>query len=157
MTAPKLRTSLLPNDPSRPAPLPPGMQRDITTALLDSGGARTIEDALAHELAASGWTSTVRTYVQMLLRSGECATFEQVMARLARAAGLEGDGAETGKEKKDVNGDVTVNGAGASQNQPIRDLEREGGLRIPERVVNEGVRVARREIESLCEIVVDDV
>ena len=56
-----------------------------------------------------------------------------------------------------VNG---VNGHGGKENGVVSSVEgksvEEGGIRIPERAIREGVRAVRRELEAVCDVVVDD-
>jgi hypothetical protein len=161
MSIPPIRTSTLPADPNSTAAPESRLQKQIIDALLYNGGHSSIEHVLDHELAASGWTTNLRTYVQMLFRSGECTTFNEAMERVMKCVGV---GGRPGNEKKEVNGETT-NGAGPSsaagslvtQHQPIKDMENGGQLSIPEKVVTEGVKAVRKELEKICEIEVDDV
>ncbi|KAF2489635.1 hypothetical protein BU16DRAFT_566742 [Lophium mytilinum] len=132
------------------APLPPLIQNALYSALMTSRSIPTIQATLTHELQASGWTTNLRAYIQQLLRSGECATYNEVMARLMEETRVQKSGRENG-----VNGHANgvVNGVDGNAERP-RSVE-EGGILIPERAVREGVRVVRRELEKVVEVAVE--
>ncbi|KAJ9637743.1 hypothetical protein H2199_007234 [Coniosporium tulheliwenetii] len=100
-----------------------------------------IQSAISHELAAAGWTTALRTRIAQLLRNGECATYEELMARVLREARGEAGG------QNGVNGHGGENGDAEG-----REGERVE-IKIPERAVREGVRAVRRELEAVCEVV----
>ncbi len=130
---------------STPVPLPPTLHSTLLSALLAQPTAvPRIQATIAHELSAAGWTSALRTRVAQLLRSGECTTYEEVMARvLAEARGEKVGGGANG-----INGHAGTNG----------EVDGEGGkveIKIPEKAVREGVRAVRRELEAVCEVVRD--
>src|ERR1700753_1929868 len=91
----KLHTSDLPRDhasssssttssssSSNSKPLPPHLHAALTTALLTANSIPQIEAVLTRELAASGWTTTLRAHIQTLVRSGECANYNELMRRV---------------------------------------------------------------------------
>ncbi|OCK80501.1 hypothetical protein K432DRAFT_254382, partial [Lepidopterella palustris CBS 459.81] len=118
--------------------LPPSLQNTLYTALLSTTAIPTIQNTLTHELQASGWTSNLRTYIQQLLRSGECTTYNE--ANGTATNGMNGSGHKGGS-----------NVAGGEWAKNVED----GGIKIPERAVREGVRVVRKELEKVVEITVE--
>ncbi|KAF2197343.1 hypothetical protein GQ43DRAFT_424788 [Delitschia confertaspora ATCC 74209] len=125
-------------------PLPPNLRNALYSALLSSSGIPAIQSTLSHELQASGWTSNLRAYITTLLRSGECTTFGEVMERVLAEANLS---AADRVMRGETNGSNEVNGHNGDKG--------EGGIRIPEKAVREGVRAVRRELEKVCEITVE--
>lgn len=82
----------------------------------------------------------------MLLRSGEATNYSEIMDRIMHVIGT-APPTENGKKGADTNGVSTGN--------PIADMEKK--LRIPDKAVMEGARAIRKELEKICDIVVDDV
>lgn len=123
------------------------LQTELTAALISNGSIPRIQSAITHELQLAGWTTNLRAYIQDLLRSGECTTYNEVMNKVlaeAKPANASADGVN-GDSKKLTNG---VNGV-------HRKTSEEGSIRVPDRAVREGIRVVRKELESLCEITYD--
>ena len=125
-------------------------QHEITSALVASKAVPRIEAVLAQELAATGWTTNMRTYVQHLLRSGECTSYKELMARVNRA--VRADRLQEQDLEREVNG---VNGE--TNGTTTANSELEQNVKIPDRVVKEGIKVVRQEVEKVCAIEVDDV
>jgi hypothetical protein len=139
-----IHTSDLPRDTSTTStsPLSPSIINTLTTALGNSPTAiPTIETSLSEALSASGWTTNLRTYIQNLIRSGECATYNEVLAKVLGEVKVEGQGGEK------------RNGAGVNG---VKDGEEKVDLGVKESVVREGASVIRRELEKVCTVVVDD-
>jgi hypothetical protein len=116
--------------------MPPHIHEALSTALLESRSIPAIERVLSQSLAESGWTTELRAYIQRLVRSGECTNYQQIVKRVMGAVVAEGEGGEEGKGRKG-------------------EREREE-LRVPEKVVKDGVRVVRGELEKVVTVVVDD-
>ncbi|KAF2809085.1 uncharacterized protein BDZ99DRAFT_521549 [Mytilinidion resinicola] len=131
------------------APLPPVVQNALYSALMTSRSIPTIQATLTHELQASGWTTNLRAYIQQLLRSGECATYNEVMAKLMEETRVRKD-----YQNGVVNGNGVGNGNANGNGEGGRTVE-EGGILIPEKAVREGVRVVRRELERVLEVAVE--
>jgi len=113
------------------------LSNQITTALISSNSIPTIQSALLHELQSSGWTANLRAYVIKLMRSGDCTKYDDIMDRVLEEA-MKGMGDKSaGAKSNGVNGNAK---AGES-------------LRIPESAIKEGVKVVRRELEKVCEVV----
>ncbi|MCJ1393535.1 hypothetical protein MMC18_006410 [Xylographa bjoerkii] len=130
-------------------PIPPGgtlttpLRSQLNAALLSTSAIPTIHAALLHECQASGWLDLIKARVLDLLRSGECVSYGEVMAVVLREmkgnGRMDGEGSFAVKKENGVNG---VNGAGSGK----------GALRVPERVVEEGVRVVRGCLEEVVDI-----
>ncbi|KAJ9629641.1 hypothetical protein H2203_002022 [Taxawa tesnikishii (nom. ined.)] len=116
----------------------------LSTALIASSSIPTIQTALLNELQASGWTANLREYVTRLMRSGECTKYDDLMDRvLQEALGDLNQRRGRGEFKKEEEGEEKkVNGDG-----------KDNGLRIPEQAVREGVKIVKRELERVCEVV----
>jgi hypothetical protein len=99
---------------------------------------------LVQELAAAGWTTALRERVRELVRSGECASYGEVMRKVLGDVRVVEGGVGRGVEEG-VGGLKEGDGVGGS-----------GGLVVPERVVREGVKVIRKELERVATVVVDD-
>jgi hypothetical protein len=126
--------------------LPPTLRNDIFSALLSGSGIRTIESTLDHEMATSGFKSNLKAYITHLLRAGECTTFDEVMIRV------------NAKIRQDTNTDADgsngVNGGANGVNGHGKEGD-EYDLKLPDRVVNEGVKRVESELEKICEITVE--
>ena len=122
----------------------------------------------------------MRAYILHLLRSGECTTYNEILRRVMEEAKpqLAATGA-TEKETGKVNGDVKskkkggakANGTAAAANKPavngsdqkdsigagaaVKTAE-EGGVRVPQIAVREGIRCVRKELGQVCEVVFED-
>lgn len=93
----------------------------------------------------------MRTYIQALLRSGECTTYNEVMKRVLE----ETRGAESEEKSNGATNGVNGNTHGKENGVVEGKSVEEGGIKIPERAVREGVRVVRRELEKVCDITVE--
>jgi hypothetical protein len=120
--------------------LPADLHGQLTALLLANNSIPRIEAALAHELAASGFTANLRAYVTQLVRSGEAGSFADLVRAVNGRVRVGG---------KDANGDSSK-GAGAEAGVAA-------GLAIPQSVVKEGVRAVRRELDTVVDLRVDDV
>ncbi|EON70038.1 hypothetical protein W97_09306 [Coniosporium apollinis CBS 100218] len=127
---------------STPVPLPPTLHSTLLSALLAQPAAvPRIQSAISHELAAAGWTTALRTRIAQLLRNGDCATYEELMARVLREA------------RGDAGGQNGFNGHGGENGDGEAGERVE--IKIPEKAVKEGVKAVRRELEAVCEVVRD--
>ena len=142
-------SSFIPDDPKSKVPMRDDYQHEITSALVASKAVPRIEAVLAQELAASGWTTNMRTYIQHLLRSGECTSYKELMARVNRA--VRADRLQEQDLDREVNG---VNGEANGTTTTSNELEQ--SVKIPDRVVKEGIKAVRQEVEKVCDIDVDD-
>jgi hypothetical protein len=91
----------------------------------------------------------VRTHALDLLRSGECVTLPTLLSRVLEdvKAATEAQRASEG-DAKDSNG---KNGKGGVQNGVGKNAGVEG-LAVPKEVIEEGIKVTRECLESVCEI-----
>ncbi|KIW03795.1 hypothetical protein, variant [Verruconis gallopava] len=121
----------------------------LSTALLEAHSIPAIEKVLAQSLAEAGWTTELRAYIQRLVRSGECTNYQQILKKVMAAV-------TTGKEGS-ANGAVQ-NGEGdaAAANANTTNAVGTSDLRIPEKVVRDGVMAVRKELEKVVTIDVDD-
>ncbi|KAK4555627.1 hypothetical protein LTR86_007380 [Recurvomyces mirabilis] len=65
----------------------PDVQSQITTALLQSGGVKRIQETLQQRLDEEGWTQTLRDYVIGLFRSGEATTYDDAYSKVMQHIG----------------------------------------------------------------------
>ncbi|KAI9875395.1 MAG: hypothetical protein M1830_008532 [Pleopsidium flavum] len=146
---------LIPPSPLPTSPLPTALRSEINSALLQTGSIQRIQTTLLHQLQASGWTENVRSFCLELLRSGECASWGEVMGRVLRDAGVGRIGGEEEEEGKEGVGNGGVNGDGANEEGAARKKAKLD-VRIPEKVINEGIKVVREALEEVVEIVGDE-
>ncbi|KAK7729012.1 hypothetical protein SLS57_002244 [Botryosphaeria dothidea] len=124
----------------------------LTAALFSANSIPRIQAALQHSLQESGWTHALRAHVLNLLRSGECASYDELMARVledTRQAGSAG-----GDKDKEQNGHAT-NGdknSGGAETGAARSAD---SIRIPDKAVKEGIKAVRKEVEGVCDITFD--
>lgn len=124
---------------------------DVTSALLSAGAIPRIQAVLYHELASAGWTTNLRTFVLQLLRSGDCTTYDEIMTRVL----AEAKGQDTGSAAHGVNGVNGTAGDRTGPSLPTGKSVEEGGIRIPPKVIREGVKTVKKELESVCEITLE--
>merc|ERR1712130_823072 len=62
----------------------PALQSQITTALLQNGGVKRIQDTLKQRLDEEGWSENLRNHVTAMFRSGEAITYDDAMAKVVR-------------------------------------------------------------------------
>ncbi|KAF2663407.1 hypothetical protein BT63DRAFT_444435 [Microthyrium microscopicum] len=125
-----------------PRPLSTTTTTALTTALVSSNGIERIEASLRHELATSGFSAALRTYVVTQLRSGESASFQDVMKKVLAAV--------TAATSEGGGGKLVGGGLGGGM------LEGEKGLGVPEVAIRETLRVVTREIREVCDVRVND-
>ncbi|KAF1957973.1 hypothetical protein CC80DRAFT_503511 [Byssothecium circinans] len=118
-------------------------RNEIYSALLSGTGIRNIEQTLDHEMQAAGFKSNLKAYITHLMRSGECTTFDEVMARV-------NDKIRHDTRAAKSNG--TTNGAnGVNGHSKDDDYD----LRLPDKAVIEGTRTVEAELHKICNIAVD--
>ena|SRR5690242_10213044 len=117
--------------PARASALPSALRNSIYSALLSSGGIRSIESTLTQLLQSTGFQAQLRAYITDLFRTGQATTARDAYGlamervRACMAAG-------------------TTENSGDSDDKDS-DME----LKIPPQVVKEGSRVVRRELERV--------
>ncbi|KAI6835609.1 hypothetical protein KC340_g6923 [Hortaea werneckii] len=104
----------------------PALQSQITTALLQNGGVKRIQDTLKQRLDEEGWSENLRNHVTAMFRSGEAITYDDAMAKVLQQI-------RAGQEEGS-------NGAHASS------------LAIPQSAKDGGVEVVRKELMGICEM-----
>ncbi|CAG7960355.1 unnamed protein product [Penicillium salamii] len=126
---------------------PDALISDLLVKLSASCALQDLQENLLGSLHCLGWTDEVTTLATELLRAGRCETFDDVMeAVLASAEGR----THPALGSKSSNGDATSNGTNETNAtnkgnkyqatyDPLKYIE-EVDVRIPETVVDEGVR-----------------
>ncbi|KAL1637032.1 hypothetical protein SLS58_009472 [Diplodia intermedia] len=150
----------------------------LTAALFSANSIPRIQAALQHSLQETGWTHALRAHVLNLLRSGECGSYDELMARVLedtrQAGGADGDGNGNNNkddDKKETNGHAATAAAtatnGDSKNNKKNGSGAAGGgaetgaartaasIRIPDEAVRQGIKAVRKEVETVCEITFD--
>lgn len=138
---------------------PDALESDLLTKLAATSALEDLQETLLGSLHRVGWTERVTSLATELLRAGRCETFDDVMdAVVASAEGRthpalgskhheqNGEAMSNGTKEGKTNG--TNKGSGASGDakdnsnnpyDPVKYIE-ESDVRIPETVVDEGVR-----------------
>ena len=143
---------------TNPPKLSQDLQDDLTTALLSSGAIPRISQSMTHELQLAGWTTNLREYVQQLLRSGECTTYNEIMARvLAEVRSSPNTNGPTSNgingKKKTAHGIAATNSATNGNSDSMAGKSGEDyGVRVSENAVKEGIKAVRKELETICEL-----
>ncbi|MCJ1413385.1 hypothetical protein MMC19_007490 [Ptychographa xylographoides] len=133
--------------------LDPSLRTKINSALLEKNAIPTIHASLLHECQASGWLDRIKARIYDLLRSGECASYGEVMAVvMGEMKGGERDRAfevkrENGVKENGVNGTGKANGISNEEGE---------GMRVPVRVVEEGVKIVRGVLDGVVDVVVEE-
>ncbi|KAJ5770209.1 uncharacterized protein N7511_002260 [Penicillium nucicola] len=123
---------------------PDALESDLLVKLSASCALEDLQESLLGSLHRVGWTDKVTTLATELLRAGRCETFDDVMEAIVASA--EGR-PHRALGSKATNGESTTNGTngtkkGSKENpayDPLKYIE-EVDVRIPETVVDEGVR-----------------
>ncbi|TKA32935.1 hypothetical protein B0A50_01161 [Salinomyces thailandicus] len=108
----------------------PTLQSQISTALLQNGGVKRIQETLKQRLDEEGWSENLRKYVIELFRSGEAITYDDAWTKVMQQI-------RAGQNEKMGNG---VNGT-----QTL-------SLSIPASAKEGGVEVVRKELMEICEM-----
>ncbi|KAJ4331724.1 hypothetical protein N0V95_009827 [Ascochyta clinopodiicola] len=124
--------------PPQTSALPSDLRNNIYSALLSSGGIRSIEATLTQLLQTSGFQASLRAYITELFRTGQATTANEAYAlamERVRACMLDSD------EANGTNGDANGDDEGDTVD-----------LRLPKDVVRDGSRCVRRELEKVVHI-----
>ena len=140
-----------------PSSTPDALESDLLTKLAATSALEELQESLLSSLHRVGWTERVTSLATELLRAGRCETFDDVMDAVVASAEGRSHPA-LGSKNSEKNGDATTNGTkegkangtkkgGSSGNNnsdntpydPLKYIE-EVDVRIPETVVDEGVR-----------------
>ncbi|KAJ5690706.1 hypothetical protein N7462_005098 [Penicillium macrosclerotiorum] len=134
---------------------PDALESDLLTKLSATSALEDLQENLLGSLHRMGWTERVTSLATELLRAGRCETFDDVMeAIVASAEGRShpalgsknaeqnGDATPNGSKESRSNGTKKGGGGSSSDNKPWDPLKyiEEVDVRIPENVVDEGVR-----------------
>ncbi|RKF57068.1 hypothetical protein OnM2_077006 [Erysiphe neolycopersici] len=139
----------------------------VNSRLLVDGHIPKIHDALLHALHASptNWPTLIQNHALSLLRSGECTTFHEVLERVledihvdtvvarssvSQTPDLSSNGHSGGEKRSESNG--TKNFKGMEGSTSSSNSENRQSLVIPPNVVEEGIRITRECLETMCEI-----
>lgn len=160
------RVSVPRHPPNR---LTPDLRVRLISGLLSSGAIQNLNSTLLSSCQVTGWLDAVRDRAIQLLRSGECSTYEQVMAALQEES--KGRGIEKTAAEKRANGysnRALANGGQAS------DGEREGAERdwreydtddgrvkekrvdvtMPKKVIEDGKKFVKEALDQI--VVIED-
>jgi len=91
----------------------------------------------------------IHTYALTLLRNGECHTFPELLSRIITDIKLDTDDSISLPPTNGVNG-TGKNGVNGKKKGTGRGEDGQS-LALPKNVVDEGVRVTRECLESVCE------
>ena len=127
---------------SSAGPLPDNLRSALNAALLANNAVPTILTSLLDECQRSGFTAAIRARVADLLRSGECTTYGEVMREVM------------GEIKS--SSDVASSNVAATSNGEDLGPDGERKLKVPKRVIEEGVKQVRAALETCVDIVNDE-
>jgi hypothetical protein len=136
---------------------PDALESDLLVKLSASNALEDLQENLLGSLHRMGWTEKVTALATELLRAGRCETFDDVMAAvLASAEGR----THPALGAKNANGETTngkeTNGVkkGKAKDHPYDPLKyiEEINVRIPETVVDEGVRGLKDIIREVADL-----
>ncbi|KAJ5760289.1 hypothetical protein N7520_007445 [Penicillium odoratum] len=137
-----------------PSSTPDALESDLLTKLSATSALEDLQESLLGSLHRVGWTERITSLATELLRAGRCETFDDVMEAVIASA--EGRSHPALGSKNSEKSDASTNGAkegkangtkkGGSDDKksdapydPLKYIE-EVDVRIPENVVDEGVR-----------------
>ncbi|KAI5241887.1 hypothetical protein E4T47_06236 [Aureobasidium subglaciale] len=103
----------------------PATQTQLTTALVDHGSIPVIQNALLHELQASGWSTNLKNHVTQLMRSGECTKYDDLMDRILEEALVDSGASKDGRDNP---------------------------LAIPDQAITQAVKVVKKELDKICQV-----
>ncbi|KAJ5952831.1 uncharacterized protein N7479_011244 [Penicillium vulpinum] len=139
---------------------PDALESDLLVKLSASCALEDLQENLLGSLHRLGWTDKVTTLATELLRAGRCETFDDVMAAVLASAegrshpalGSKSANGETTNGTKDTNG--IRKGNKPKDHQPYDPLKyiEEIDIRIPETVVDEGVRGLKDIIREVADL-----
>lgn len=142
--------------PAGASATPDALESDLLTKLAATSALEDLQETLLGSLHRAGWTERVTSLATELLRAGRCQTFDDVMdAVIASAEGRShpslgskhseqngetmSNGTREGKANGTKKGDSTGREKDKRPYDPAKYIE-EVDVRIPETVVDEGVR-----------------
>ncbi|KAJ5783081.1 hypothetical protein N7457_004855 [Penicillium paradoxum] len=136
---------------------PDALESDLLVKLSASCALEDLQDNLLGSLNRLGWTDKITTLATELLRAGRCETFDDVMAAVLASAegrthpalGAKVANGETMNGAKETNG--TKKGNKEHPYDPLKYIE-EVDVRIPETVVDEGVRGLKDIIREVADL-----
>lgn len=108
----------------------PNIQSQITTALLQNGGVKRIQDTLQQRLDEEGWSEALRKYVVEIFRGGEATTYDEALAKVMQQI------------RSGQNGTVSNGASGAHA----------ADLSVPESAKTSGVEAVKKELMGICEM-----
>ncbi|KZF26949.1 hypothetical protein L228DRAFT_235953 [Xylona heveae TC161] len=143
------------------AQLDPELRSSINSALLHNGGITRIHAQLLDNLQRTGWTAAIHTRCLELLRSGECTTYDRLMKRiLAEVAATGGGSGSNGSSSgggsfSSDDAKARTNGVGAGHKAGSNAKNTSPNVRVPENVIQDGVRLVKKELEDIAEVTVE--
>ena len=153
--------------PNPPTPLSQPLRTDITNALLATSTIPTLQTMLLAECHEIGWLDTVRERALQLIRTGECVTYGEVMGKVVGEAKVWGTADErdgklvngiqhsaTGKSGVERNGAAKNGINSAIKNGVGKEVGKDtkADVRVPDKVVREGVRVVKAALDKVVKI-----
>ncbi|CAI7633333.1 unnamed protein product [Penicillium glandicola] len=131
---------------------PDALESDLLVKLSASSALEDLQENLLGSLHRLGWTDKVTTLATELLRAGRCETFDDVMAAVLASAEGRTHPALGPKVANETNG--IKKGNKAKDNPPYDPLKyiEEIDIRIPETVVDEGVRGLKDIIREVADL-----
>ncbi|CAI7657596.1 unnamed protein product [Penicillium discolor] len=140
---------------------PDALESDLLVKLSASSALEDLQENLLGSLHRLGWTDKVTTLATELLRAGRCETFDDVMAAVLASAegrthpalGAKIANGETTNGTKETNGVKKGNKVKDHPHpyDPLKYIE-EIDIRIPETVVDEGVRGLKDIIREVADL-----
>lgn len=140
---------------------PDALESDLLVKLSASSALEDLQENLLGSLHRLGWTDKVTTLATELLRAGRCETFDDVMAAVLASAegrthpalGAKLANGETTNGTKETNGVKKGNKVKDHPHpyDPLKYIE-EIDIRIPETVVDEGVRGLKDIIREVADL-----
>ncbi|KAF1971065.1 hypothetical protein BU23DRAFT_199225 [Bimuria novae-zelandiae CBS 107.79] len=121
------------------------VRNEIYAALLSGRGIPNIEQALNHQMQVTGWKSTLKAYINHLMRNEGITSVPEIIKRVEDKI-LHDSQAAKGKDS--TNG---VNGVNGHSNESD-----EYNLAVPSSITREGTKAVVKELEKVMDITVDE-
>jgi hypothetical protein len=86
----------------------PTTQDNITMALLQNGGIKRIQSTFQQRLDETGWSQSLRDYVEKLFRTGEAQTYDEALKIVMQHIALQGDEAKANGHRDSSAPDLTI-------------------------------------------------
>ncbi|KAF2252182.1 hypothetical protein BU26DRAFT_252618 [Trematosphaeria pertusa] len=125
--------------------LPDELRNALYSQLLSGNGIRNIEGNLTHEMQATGFMANLKGYITHLYRSGQCTTHSEAMTLVTEKIRHDTQAKKSNGVTNGVNG---INGHSKEND--------EYDLSLPDRVIREGVKTVRMELNEVCDITYPD-